>query len=315
MTPVFCCGFECGQIAASSHWSAFSGSPAISTTTVRNGARSLRLNPAAATIQARTTLTSSNSWVFRGYLRFASLPTADCTMVVLGSVAGIMSFQIADGKLYSARGGVISATGVLMELNRWYRIDMYNDGTAGTVKAQIDGNDLGDVTAGGTGSATVVGLGPNSSNTFDAFFDDIIVSNTLADYPIGTGYVNHFVPTSDGTHNVAGTGDFQRTLTGTDILNATTTAFQLVDDVPLESGASVDWINMVAPPNATDYVECVFGAASGITTPIRAPRAVEVIAGIHQAGATAGNMEIRVNDNGTNDNMYTASAVVGTTTV
>jgi hypothetical protein len=127
--------------------------------------------------------------------------------------------------------------------------------------------------------------------------------------------LNHFVPTSDGTHNIAGAADFERTLTGTDILNATTTAYQLVDDVPLESGASVDWINMVAPPNATDYVECIFGPASGISTPTAGPRAVEVIAGIHQAGTGTGNMEIRMNDNGTNNVLYTATAVAGISNV
>src|SRR5262249_34270136 len=99
--------------------------------------------------------------------------------------------------------------------------------------------------------------------TCDYLIDDVLASVTSGDYPIGDGYVNHFVPTSDGTHNVAGTGDFQRTLTGTDILNSTTTAFQLVDEVPLDSGTPTDFINLIAPPNATDYVEVVYGPASG----------------------------------------------------
>jgi hypothetical protein len=72
-----------------------------------------------------------------------------------------------------------------------------------------------------------------------------------------------------------------------------------------------EWINMLAPINATDYVECIFGPAPGISTPTTAPRAVEVICGINQAGTGAGNMEIRLNDNGTTDVVYTATGVAG----
>jgi hypothetical protein len=149
----------------------------------------------------------------------------------------------------------------------------------------------------------------------DVFFDDLLLGATGPDYPFGSGYTNHFVPTADGSHNVASTNDFERTLTGTDIDNATTTAYQLVDDVPLESGASVDWINMVAPPNATDYVECIFGPAPGIRIPTVPPRHVEVQAGIHQFGTGPGNMEIRIVDNGGANAMYSATAVAGVTTV
>src|SRR3990170_4548894 len=94
--------------------------------------------------------------------------------------------------------------------------------------------------------------GDNNSFTADFFHDDIVVSNTALDYPIGAGYVNHFVPTSDGSHNVAGAADFRRGDTTTDITNATTDAYQLVDDVPLDDVTpdADDHIRIVAPPNA-----------------------------------------------------------------
>ena len=179
-----------------------------------------------------------------------------------------------------------------------------------------------DVTVNGTAcgqkSLAVVGASSQTmvlgsgiiTGTFDAFYDDVLWSQTSGDYPIGDGYVNHFVPTADGTHNVAGTGDFQRTLTGTDILNATTTAFQLVDEIPFEATVT-DWINMLAPVNATDYVECIFGPAPSIPTPVNPPRTVEVICGINQSGTGAGNMEIRLNDNGSMGTVYTATGVAG----
>ena len=40
-----------------------------------------------------------------------------------------------------------------------------------------------------------------------------------------------------------------------------------------------------------------------------------MIAAIHQAATTTGNMEIRINDNGTMNAMYSATAVAGVTTI
>jgi hypothetical protein len=226
-----------------------------------------------------------------------------------------IAFKQSDGKIYAAVATTLGASGVAVTTGTWYRLDFdFNFTTSTNVcDVQVDGAACGQASATGLGAGQnqfLIGVVGSGTRTADAFFDDIVLSVTAADYPIGAGYVNHFVPTADGTHNIAGTGDFQRTLTGTDILNATTTAYQLIDDVPMEASA-VDWQNMVAPPNATDYVECIFGPAPTIATPTVGPRAVEVIGGINQAGTGNGNMEIRINDNGTTDAMYSATGVAG----
>lgn len=320
MVPIFTCGWECGVMAV--HWTAV-GSPSISTSTVRSGARSLRVNPTAAVQGVTQTYAASNVLVARVYVRFATLSATVMPLLTVnvgGSPRCGAYFNSADSKIYAARSTItLGATGVSVVTGQWYCVDVGVDTHANPwlVEVRVDG-----VACGSAGVAlaantyTLLALGDaDSTKTHDLFFDDLVLSQTFADYPIGGGYVNHFVPTADGTHNIAGTADFTRTLTGTDILNATTTAYQLIDDAPLESGASVDWINLVAPPNATDYVECIYGPASGISTPTVAPRAVEVIAGYHQAGTTVGNMEIRLNDNGTNNTVYTATAVAGVTSV
>lgn len=314
MTPIFCCGFECGQFIASStnsHWQSIVGSPVFSTTTVRSGARSFRANASASTCQIQSfSWTGSLDNVGRLYIYFATLPDADCTLV---NLVRSIRFKSSDSKLYTWDGSSFIGSGVSVTTGVWYRIEWKYDHTGTTFDAQVDGVALGQISA--ALSITFLNLGVLTTCTADVFFDDVVISQTGADYPIGAGYVNHFVCTSDGTHNIAGAGDFERTLTGVDILNSTTTAYQLIDDVPLESGAGVDWQNMVAPPNATDYVECVFGPAPGISTPTVGPRAVEVILGYHQAGTGLGNMEVRMNDNGTTDATYSATAVAGVTSI
>ncbi len=319
--PVFCCGFECGVFATTSprHW-ASNGSPAFSTSTVRSGSRSLRCNAVAALCNAVTSLTTSARWIGRFYVYFASLPNANCSIAsYLGNDTGPnVRFNSSDNKLYAAVSTTIGASGVLVTTGVWYRIDFdFNCNVAGAdfCDVQVEGVVCDQATAtGASSSATSISMGFISSVTADAFFEDVIFSNTAADYPLGPGYVNHFIPVSDGTHNVAGAGDFQRTTTGTDILNSTTTAYQLIDDVPLESGASVDWINLVAPANAGDYVEVNIGPAPGIYVPISPPRAVDVIIGIHQAGTGTGNMEVRFGLSNFHA-LYTATTVAGSTTV
>lgn len=318
MIPILCCGWECGLIAATGanvgqHWTQSGATiPTISTSTVRSGARSMRCQATASTSGANRVYASNAIYVVRVYVRFATLPSADCS-IVFGNAFGGIRFKQSDSKLYvhDVTTG-FGATGVSVTTGVWYLIDFLANGSAGQFTGKVDGADLGTVATFFT-AGTACPLGFNGDTcTADMFFDDFVVSHTLADYPIGAGYVNHFVPTADGTHNIAGINDFERTLTGTDILNATTDAFDLVNDVPLLA-TMTEWINMVAPPNATDYVECIFGPAPGISAPTVAPRAVEVICGINQAGTGAGNMEIRLNDNGTEDVIYTATGVAGVT--
>lgn len=326
-TAVFVCGFECGVKGTNGeHWISTAAN-SFNTSTVRSGARSFEMSGTASTsIQGTSVaLTASNKWVLRAYIRFATLPDVDFGILGVNTVASTplagAVFKQSDSKIYagSSASAAFGATGVSVTTGVWYKIDVSIDASANPwlVDVKVDGTACGQYSrAVASASPTLIILGdPGTSATADFFADDLIASNTLANYPITAGYVNHFIPTTDGTHNVAGAGDFQRTLTGTDILNATTTAFQLIDDVPLESGSSVDWINIVAPPNATDYVEWVFGPASGISTPTTAPRAVEVLAAIHQAGTGTGNMAILLNDNGTTGTIYTATTVAGSTTV
>jgi len=318
-TPVFCCGFECG--VANAHW-ALTGNTSFSTSTVRSGARSARIAPTASTTGQITRVISTNKIVLRAYLRFAVLP--DQTHIIIGATdgsdnAGVV-FNVSDSKLYAgSSSGLKGATGISITTGVWYRIDIYLDVSANpwVNKVKVDGVDCGDynrATAATTLTSILLGYATAANaRTFDAFFDDIIVSETLADYPIGAGHVNHFVPTADGTHNVIGASDFERSGTGTDITNATTTAYQLIDDVPLKSGVVSEYINLIAPPNATDYVEVVFGPAPGISTPTAAPRAVEALVAYASTSAGTNNLRLALNDNGTTNDVLNTTTGPGTT--
>lgn len=326
-TFVYVCGLECGVAMASGHY-AVNGTTSISTTTVRSGTRSMRCNPTASNGSVRNTAvhTSGTRHIGRFYIYFATLPNATTRIVRFGSGSDgpTIVYNNSDSKLYASvrTGGVDSfgASGVSVTTGQWYRIDYdFNVNTGGNdlSDAQVNGTALGQ--ASGTGlsgpDTATEAIGLLDTCTGDMFIDDIAMSSTAADYPIGSGYVHPFIPTADGTHNIAGTGDFQRGNTGVDILNSTTTAYQLVDDAPpLSSTAdSVDSIAAIAPLNATDYVECIFGPASGIGTPTTGPRGLDVIVTHHQAGTQTGNIRVAINDNGTTNDVLNLTAAGVTT--
>jgi hypothetical protein len=328
MTPVFCCGFECGQFSSNTvgaHWQVPTGAIAFDTTIKRNGERSLRANPSAAAtdLSSKGSEFPSTIYVLRGYVYFTTLPTTNDALM-LGSLRGGALFSVSDNKIYAVDGAFAKgATGISVSTDRWYRLDVKIDVSANPwlIDVKVDGIDCGQkstaTAANSNAQIRVLTAGGGISWSGDVYLDDIIASTTSADYPIGNGVVNHFIPTSDGTHNVAGAADFRRGNTTTDITNATTTAWQLIDKVPLDpTTAPTDdqWIRIVAPPNATDYVECVFGPASGISTPTVAPRAVEVIAEVFAAGTGLSDEIIKLNDNGTLDNIYDGTQIAGVVT-
>lgn len=321
-TPVFCCGGECGVTGAGSHWAASSGS--FSTGTVRSGLRSLQTNPTASNINFQTNaLTSANICVARFYVRFTTLPNADCFLAGITATTAATQFGLlfkqSDSKIYPGKAQSTTKTfgsaGFTVTTGVWYRVDMKLVMSANpwTCDVQVDGSALTQYTNGVAADAFTVFLvgASNGVNTSDIFWDDIILSNTSGDYPIGPGKVEPHTVVADGTHSIAGTNDFERGTSPTDILNSTTDAYTLVDDVPLTTTLGTDYINMIAPPSAADYVECIFGPAPGISAPTIEPRAVDVIAAIAQAGTGAGNMEIRLNDNGTTNPVYSATGVAG----
>jgi hypothetical protein len=315
-TPVFCCGGECGRIAAAGanngeHLTILNGTPTIDTTTTRSGARSIRCNGTQDFVWVIGG--SATRLVGRVYIRFTTLPSADSTLLAYDTAfAGPQIRYVNTGTEIRCRVGTTNgSTGVLVTTGIWYRIDFdFNVNTGGNdfCDAQVDGVALGQATAAGS-SAANDGRFYGGTTSGDVYFEDCILSNTAADYPLGAGHVTSFIPNADGAHNVAGAADFKHNAAGTDITNSTTDAFDLVNDRPLKAGApDTEFMNMIAPPNATDYVEVAFEDATGEAN---GPRAVEVIAKVAQAGTGLGNMELRLNDNGSMGTIYTATGVAG----
>lgn len=326
-TPIFACDAECGQGGAIGQHFALSGTASFSTSVTRTGARSFRVNPTAG-VGAWTSiaLSAGATWVYSTAIRFDVLPTTDAMIISTAhgvTVAGA-AFKVSDSKLYAGAdllgtGITFGATGVAVIIGVWYIIDIQTVGStiSGTVDVRVASVACGQVTGVfAANNATQVKLGVVVATTTDVFFESANVSQTAADYPLGAGYIIPCVPVGDGPHNVAGTNDFERSAGGVDILNTTEDAFDLCNDVPLKAATTpIEFINMVLPVNATDYVGLRMGPAPGMPAITKPPQFVECIILIAQASTATGNMEVRLHDSsnnyGTGQTIYTATTVAG----
>lgn len=319
-TPTFACGGECG---IGPHFRTVSGTVTRDTGTKRSGLSSIKLTSAGASgVLSDTTGTgiSGTVAVIRCYVNFSTLPSAN--FLIAGDTNGVGAvFKSSDSKIYAGNETTQGATGVSVTTGVWYRLDIKNNVAANPwlIDVQVDGAACGQASiATGASSVNAIQLGSSTTITTIFFVDDILASSTSGDYPLGAGYVISYIPNEDGDgasanrHNGLGSNEVERTLTGTDITNTTTTAFQLVDDRPMETAAG-DFIAWLTNGTAGDYVEVAYEN----TAESAAPRSVEAIAGYHDAGgAGTNNFQVTLRESGgatTADIVPAATRNVGAT--
>lgn len=322
MTPVFCCGCECGVSGA--HWTLTSAT--FDTTTVRSGARSIKVAAGStSTIQIAAPLSFSPTvWVVRFYVYFDVLPVANYRVFYFANsvtTRGGVHFVQSNGSLAASSDGTNLGTGVAITAGVWNLVDLKIDITNNpwTADITVNGTAGGQATNAVAGSTitTMFGARVSSDATANVYYDDFVLSNTAGDYPIGAGHVHHFVPVSDGTHTATTTTIVKGTIAtpvGANVA-AATDVFNWVNGVPLLGGAT-DNTRLVNQQTAgiTLYAEVKFGGAPGITTPTTAPRAVEVITADREATTATCDFTAKLNDNGTEGTIIARGVVAGVVT-
>jgi hypothetical protein len=318
MLPVFACGFECGALGtAGQHWSTGGTAPTINTGTVRSGARSLRTNCAAggSSSASHTIAAGIRTVVLRGYVRFTTLPS-NGTVALFGTANAAFDgaiYNAADGKVYATAA---SGAGVSVTTGQFYRVDVRVDTSANPhlCDVQIDGTPTSQgsfaTAAADAGTVALGAFAAVGAGGFDAHWDDVVVSATLADYPIGPGFVSAHSPNRDGTHTGTGT-NFAKGAAGTAITVTSTDIWGLLDDVPLAFNTS-DYVNQVTS-SPTQYVEVGFASATGLGD---GPRGVEILIAAGKGSTAFGNMTFKWNDNGTTVSVWAfGSSAIGSSGV
>ena len=245
----------------------------INGTAARTGNYGLQVAPTASLAGRLEGPTHTEVTVQVGsiYVYFNALPSADSVVIQGEATAGAANpsivYNSATGKLALAiansdNTGITGITdfGVAVSTGTWYLVDYKFDVSSNpwTLRAYLDGANENNTTYADTADtidAIRFGHTGTSGPAHTTYFDDVVISATSGDYPIGAHAVAGLLPTADGTHN-AGTNIIEDNA-GTDI--GTTTAYDKVDDVPMSTATT--YIQQLA--NGTgNYAEVQFADLS-----------------------------------------------------
>lgn len=215
-TPVELTGFEHGTVSAAGGglFSNVNGAGVTADNTVsRTGAWSLKVNdPTGANHNARMTIGGSLA-VIRVYVRLASLPTADVTGFLIADAAAGNDLRVGydtSSQRFSIRfaNNAVTLASSTVNAGTWYRLDLRVDvGTdPRTADWQIDGVSQTSISrTGNTSNVNTIRFGSTTSvDAFTANYDDVLISRTSADYPIGPGTVVALRPDGMGTNVTPG---------------------------------------------------------------------------------------------------------------
>jgi hypothetical protein len=280
IVPSYLTGWEAGRKGA--HADVFMGfgtaaNTSVQTTVTRSGSYALRAAPAgAAAYMSWTNGALPTSTTVRFAVRFETLPAANVSEVfavrTAGTPAAILRFVKATNTFTFALVGsstVTSASTVALSAGQWYVIDVqYNPSASPHQLAwRLDGAAQPSVSVASAASQVFeTQLGSKTTDSYTAYYDDVMLTPSATHYPLGDGRVYALKP--DGMGDLAPAGS---NFVGDDGFAIDSASWQRLDESPMTSFA--DYIAQTAI-NTTSYAEITFAdttetcirAASGYMT-------------------------------------------------
>lgn len=271
--------------------------------------RAFRFNPSAAAMNLTHSfpvpVASPATTVARFYIYFATLPGANVRLLTFNSSANNagLIFVASDNSLRAGTLAAQAASGQVVTTGQWYRVDIKEvQGATLTVDVSIDGSALAQYSlATAASSCSGVVIGPSGANvTADIYVDDIIVSGTSADFPIGAGTVAGLYPNADGSHNYSAATDFDKngtthTALATPAANETTSWQSLRSKADGGLSTTVDNANFVTDVTGGtgEYLRWAFeDLPAGVTT----IHGVASVSTHHSATATSNTQAMKIID-------------------
>ncbi|MBA3779861.1 MAG: hypothetical protein H0X16_11310 [Chloroflexi bacterium] len=262
-TPVWLTGFEHGAVSASGGglFTAVTGTGSAADSSMkRSGGYSLRIIDASGSANSVARTVSSPSLVARFAIRLASVPAANVSeLVSFGASTGsrlALRYVAATQRLALRIGaGADVPASSTVTAGTWYVIDLRYTVNANprTADWRIDGTAQTAASGAEVAAASVNQVWFGSGVSADAYtvnFDDVLVSGTSADYPIGDGQVLAVRP--DGMGVSSGAASF----THEDGSAAGASTYLRLDDDPLTS--TTDQVRQITNAG-TAYLELTFG--------------------------------------------------------
>ena len=204
-------GFESGAVSQSGGglFLTVSGTGVTADNVVtRTGGWSLEItDPTGSSHNARIAA-AGNVAVFRLYLRLASLPATNVNELLSGDLLNGNDLRLgyqASGQRLTLRFGnaAVTVASTSVSAGTWYRLDLRLTGNANprTADWQIDGVAQTSIASAENGrTVTALRLGSvSAADVYNVNFDDVLISTTSGDYPVGAGTVEALRPDGMGT--------------------------------------------------------------------------------------------------------------------
>lgn len=219
MARLFSSGFELNSTATRMEWSNVSGSPAISTTTVRTGTYAGRIRGLASgsaqyfSQQVLGSGATANVCYIRFYLYVNTLPSAANTIFFAGGglgTAGLIKLTSSGALQLFNNTSQVGSDSSNLSTGVWYRVELYQDksgaGGSHVLTGRIDGTDFAS-----SSSLTLsdgahdIYLGGNTKSEAQTvgewFFDDVAINDNTGSYQNswpGDGGIIHLKPNGAG---------------------------------------------------------------------------------------------------------------------
>jgi Tfp pilus assembly protein PilX len=291
------------------------GDVTVVSSPVRTGNYSLRVHPTATTradIYVRDmngTGTLGPDIAVRYSVRLDVLPGSDVTVAAVtyggcgpcGPHGKLYLFYRAGTQTWQMGYSLAEAVGSTpVVAGTWYSIDVHTNPQSDTRWAewQVDGvaqPNVGPYTEAGGWVTSVVHFGipfaDASTTDYTAYFDDIEITNTVAQYPLGDTKILGLLPNGMGTNNDA-----------TKFQNDNSTAidansWQRLDELPMSS--ITDYIKQIGTTTGGEYAAITFQDTTETCI-----RGASIVAAVHSANTQGNNAAVNSVTNGYNYNLY-----------
>ena len=316
-TPVVVTGFEAG-VPPYTNWTSYSssGMESVDSGVTRSGNYSFKLTKNGSGTGYAYQAVNAGTVVARVAVRFASLPTASVhDMVRIQAVAGYdlyLGYDQPSAKLQMTLGssGQSALSASAVSAGVWYRVDMRFDlsVTPRTIEWRVDGTAQTTVSAANaTSTANRFYLGSSTvADVFTTYYDDLLVSQTAADYPLPDGRVQALVPDSVTAVNDP-VGSTVKDDLGANVTVATPGIATRIDEIPLN--ATNDFVKHIGT-NAASYAE--FGFAN--STRSACVNGVTATVSEHGSNATGGTGATYAYEGGAQTTVAASAVISGTGT-
>jgi hypothetical protein len=332
--PIWMSGIESGYFPMSSaEWFAGTGGTATGgfsqtpdTSVVRTGNYSMKVvsSGASSYFTARQTqgaggIAFGQTNVFHWATYITSLPAADLAVVGItgnGNRTVFIYYKQSTGKFVIAGNGNAGTWASRTDVEgtvsavagQWHTFDVKYQAYTNPLVADwyVDGVAQPQLSWATTGTTNEMvaqfGQPPvSTAATFTAYYDDIMISATPGDFPLGDVRISPAKPNAMGTHNTP--ANFQNN--DSSAINAT--SWNRVDDIPMPPTANTDYIKQVTAGGAT-YIELGFEDTTQTCL-----RGASLFFAVHTTATQANNMAVNSVANGFNYTLWSGS--IASTTI